>query len=123
MAKVTIMGRDLEVAPYKIASMRKAAPFIDRINATAGAMTTLEGLTNAAGDLCAVLAIGLVKIDPTLTAEKLEEELGIEDLAALRGAFTAILQESGMQAGERPAPSAPEPAGASTIDSGQSSTT
>lgn len=123
MAKLTILGRDFEIAPYKLASMRRAAPFIDRINATAGSMTTLEGLTNAAGDFIAVLSIGLVKLDPELTPEMLEEELGIGDLAVMRDAFTAVMKESGLAAGEVPAPVASEAAGASSTNSGKSSTT
>ena len=96
MATVTILGGDREVAPYNIAMMRRAAPFIDRIQATAGALNTLAGMTDVAGDFCGVMAIGLSKVDPVLTQEYLEENLGLGDLNALRDAFVAILEESGL---------------------------
>ena len=113
MAKVTLMGRDFDVEPYKIKQMRKAAPFIDTINTTTGAMSTIGGLVDAASAFCAVLSIGLVRLDETLTPDALEDMIGFGDLPALRDAFTAILQESGMaSAGEAPAPVSEQVAGA-----------
>ena len=48
----------------------------DRINATAGSRSTLEGLVSWAGDVITVIAAGLVKVEPTLTEEELNEQLG-----------------------------------------------
>lgn len=126
MAKVTILGREIEIAPYMIDSMELAAPFIDNINATAGSMTGLTGLTKAAGDFCAVLSIGLMKTDATLTTDFLKSSLGLGDLVAMRESFVAIMQESGMQqSGEATAPvsALQEAAGASETPSGTLSTT
>jgi hypothetical protein len=106
MAKITLLGRDFDVAPYKIGAMRKAAPFITRINETAGSMTTLEGAVEAAGDMIGFLAIGLSKIDPTLTAEQLEEQIGLNDALDLQKAMIAVIKDSGLQTGEAKAPSA-----------------
>jgi len=104
MAKIMIGGRAFELAPYKLAQLRQAAPYIDRINATAGALTTVEGMTEAACDFVGVLAIGLGKIDPALTPEALEEMIGLADIGALRDGFMEVLTESGMIAGEAAAP-------------------
>lgn len=96
MAMITLLGRDFDVAPYKIGTLRQAAPIIDRINASI-ADTSLTALTNSAGDLCAFLAIGLGKLDPEITSTKLEDELGIDDLPTLRAAFLTILSASGFE--------------------------
>lgn len=124
MAKLIIGGQTYDIAPYKLGAMRKAAPHIDRVNATAGALTSIEGVIESVGELLAVLSIGLVKIDPALTPEHLEEEIfGLGDAPAVREAFQAVLLESGMLAGEATAPAtAPEAAGALTTDSEKSST-
>jgi hypothetical protein len=126
MAKVTILGREIEVAPYMIEDMELAAPFIDTINETSGAMTGMTGLTKVAGDLCAVLSIGLLKVDPTLTPDFLKSHLGLGDLVVMRDGFTAVMKVSGMQqSGEATAPvsALQEAAGASETPSGKSSTT
>lgn len=116
MAKITLDGRDFDIAPYKLGSLRKAAPIIDRINAAAGSLTTMEGTAQATADLVEVLSIGLMKIDPTLTPEALDDIVGFDDLLALRDTFTAILRESGLApSGESKAPAPePAPAGASS---------
>lgn len=103
MAVITLLGRDFDVAPYKIGTLRQAAPIIDRIN---GSITdnSLTALTNSAGDLCAFLAIGIGKLDSSVTAETLEEELGIGDLPDLRAAFLTILAASGFEMKEGNAP-------------------
>lgn len=113
MAKLDIMGRSFEIAPYKLGALRKAAPHIDAINNTAGALTTVAGMVESQQHTLAVLLIGLQKIDPSITAEMLDEEVGIEDIPALIEAFRQIMQESGLSPkGEAPAPVALEAAGA-----------
>lgn len=105
MARLEIGGRSFEIAPYKLGSLRKAAPFIDRINASAGSLSTIEGMTDSTADILAVLSIGLQKLDPALTVEALEEMVGFDDLDVLREAFVAVLHEAGMKsAGEAKAP-------------------
>jgi hypothetical protein len=131
MAKLNIMGRDFEIAPYKIAQMRRAAPYIDLINSTGGAMTkpgatmSIEELTEVAGYFVGFLSIGVIKVDPTITVAALEEDVGIGDLEGMRLAFTDILVESGLVArGEAAAPApVPEATGASTSALDASSTT
>jgi hypothetical protein len=124
MAKVTLLGRDFEVAPLKLADLRKAAPALDRINSTAGSMSTLEGLIASMSDIAIVVSVALVKCDPEMTAQYIEENAGMPDLDALRIALETIMQESGMapRAGEAPAPSKAAE-GASTSSSEKSSTT
>ncbi|GHH09370.1 hypothetical protein GCM10008023_05970 [Sphingomonas glacialis] len=118
MAKLTVSGREYDIAPFKLGAMKAAAPIIERINATIAAKgdgggTTLVDLTEMLGDFCAVLSIGLMKIDATLTPDHLEDELGFGDMPAIQAAFTAIMRESGLKsAGEVPAPAAGEAAGA-----------
>jgi hypothetical protein len=106
MAAITLIGREFDVAPYKIGAMRKASVLLDRINSTAGALTTLEGAVTAAGDMIALVSIGLVKIDPALTPEVLEEQVGMEDMTDLQNAVQTILAASGLKSGEAKAPSA-----------------
>jgi len=114
MARVIISGRAFDLAPYKLAQLRQAAPFIDRINASQGALTSVEGMVSAAGDFLGVLAVGLARIDPSLTLTVLEEMIGLDDVPALRDGGMEVLQESGMIAGEAPAPIAAEAVGALT---------
>lgn len=112
MARVTIAGRAFDLAPYKLAQLKAAAAFIDRINATQGALTSVEGMAASASDFLGVLAVGLVRIDPSLTLPALEEMVGLADIPALRDGFMAVLVESGMIAGEAEAPAPAEPTGA-----------
>jgi hypothetical protein len=123
MAKITLDGREFDIAPYKLGSLRKAAPIIDRINATMAKLDSMEGMAQSASDLAAVLSIGLVKIDPALTPEGLDDLVGFDDLPAMLACFTEIMEQSGLTQGEATAP-APEtaPAGASSKASEQSST-
>lgn len=106
MVTVTLSGRDFDVAPYKLGSLRKAAPIVERINTIAGSLTTFEGAIEAGCELAALVSIGLVKLDPTLTAEALQEQLGIEDMSAIQKAATDILTASGIIQGEARAPTA-----------------
>jgi len=104
MARVVISGRAFDLAPYKLAHLRQAAPFIDRINATQGALTSVEGMVGSAADFLGVLAVGLTRIDPALTLDALQEMVGLSDITALRDGFMEVLVESGMIAGEAAAP-------------------
>jgi hypothetical protein len=108
MAIVHILGRDFDVAPYKIADLRKAAPALDRINSASGSLATIEGLVGSLGDIAEVIAVGTAKADPTMTAEFIENNAGLPDMNDLRDALKAIMAVSGMApaTGEAPAPSA-----------------
>ena len=125
MATVTILGRSFEIAPFKLGALKLAAPHIDAINATSGALTTMEGMIASAEHTIAILAVGLSKLDPTLTVEKLTEEIGFEDFPLISRAVSEILSESGLAPkGEAKAPSEPAevaPEGASPAKSGTSS--
>lgn len=117
MAKLTLDGHEYEIAPYKLGSLRKAAPTIDRINAenkaAGGHERTMTQMAGSMADLVEVLSIGLVKIDPALTPEAVEEMVDFGDLPALLECFTGVMAESGLALGEAAAP-APDraPAGA-----------
>jgi hypothetical protein len=118
MAKLQIGDRVVEIAPYKIAQLRRAAPILDQINARmaeiAGKPEGVEdklnelgvaGMTEVVGLFLAFIAVGTEKSDAKLTAEALEEQFGIGDLPALQATFRDICTEQGMnQSGEATAP-------------------
>lgn len=123
MATLVIGGRSYEIAPYKLGALRKAAPHIDAINASVQAMETdgsdvasggIVGLLENTEHIIAIVAIGLQKIDPALTAEALDDMIGPDDMSALGVALRDILAESGLAPkGEATAPTEPtETAGA-----------
>ena len=121
MAKVTIMGRDFEIAPYKLGQLRQAAPIIERLNAAftrAGAANVaLDDMVSSLGDLVAFVAVGIRRVDPSVTIEAIEDSVGFDDLPALQAAFLDILRESGFTKGEAKAASgdgAPETASSSS---------
>lgn len=120
MAKLTIGERSFEIAPFKLRELRLAAPHIDAINDVAGALTTFEGLTQSARSIIEVLAIGIQKIDPSVTADALEDMLGMEDMVNLQVALTDVMEESGLaKKGEAPA-SAPMATEAAALESSSS---
>lgn len=96
MAKLNVAGRAFELAPYRLGALRQAAAYLDRVNARAGSIDTMEGMLESARDMCEVLAIGLKKIDPELDADWLEEQLGIEEMPELQDAFRKQLEDSGL---------------------------
>ena len=111
MTTLAIMGRSFEIAPYKLGALKLAAPHIDAMNAIARDIGTMEGAADSAVHMLAVLAIGLQKLDPTLTAEYLEEQIGFDEMAEIGRAVKDLLAESGLAPkGEAQAPSAPETA-------------
>ena len=127
MATLVIGGRSFEIAPYKLGALRKAAPHIDAINASVQAMETdgsdvvsggIVGLLENTEHIIAIVAIGLQKIDPTMTAEALDDIIGPDDMSAFGIALRDILAESGLAPkGEAMAPPEPtETAGASTTN-------
>jgi hypothetical protein len=114
MAKLTILGREFDIAPYKLGELRKAAPFIDNIQRKTDA-GTLSDLMDSAVDLLNVLSIGLVKIDPMLTPDYLEANVSMDEFVGLQSTFLDLTVESGLkQKGEAGAPPAAAPAGASS---------
>jgi hypothetical protein len=116
-----IEGRPYEVAPFKIGDLRKAAPFIDEINARNKALKNaeeegrepgLQDLTALFRAMLEVLSVGLIKIDPELTADRLEEMVDFTFLNSLKVAVFALMKSSGLGAGEAKAPSPPAEEGA-----------
>ncbi len=123
MASLVIAGRSFEIAPYKLGALRRAAPHIDAINASINAASladdgvmSITGLFENTEHIVAVIAIGLQKLDATLTAEALDDMIGADDMPALGVALRDILAEAGLAPkGEAGAPIEPiEPVGAST---------
>jgi hypothetical protein len=119
MAKVTLMGREFDIAPYKIGQLRKAAPIIDRMNARVAGLASVSGMVEAAADMIDFLWIGLVRLDPTITLDQLNDEIGMGDLPAIRDAVLAVMTESGLKSGEAkaPVPAAPEASPTLSADS------
>ncbi len=113
MAKVTIGKAVYEIRSFRFRELKKAAPVIDRIGARAkaGAARGLVGRTDGVADILEVLAIGI----DGKSADDLDAELTIADVAGLQKAFVNLLAESGLKpAGElRPAKA---PADLSSID-------
>jgi hypothetical protein len=111
MATLTLAGVEYVIAPYKLGALRKVAPILDKIKdrgAEASASNAAEGMT----EIVEVLAVGLQKLDPKLTADYISDELvGVEDFPALRIAFFALMRESGMSSepGEQKAPVLADP--------------
>ncbi len=124
MATIHILGRDFAIAPYKLGELRRAAPFIDNIQRQTDGSGLLSDLMDSAVDLLNVLSIGLVKVDPVLTADYLEANVSMDEFVGLQTAFLELSEESGLQRkGEATAPPAPAPEGASNEGLPTSSTT
>jgi hypothetical protein len=114
MATITLDGRDFDLAPFKLGALRKAAPILDRINAASGSLDSMEVMVDSSADIIEVLAIGLVKIDPAMTAEAVLDIVGFDELPMIQRAFVTLMQESGLAPkGEAQAPApTPEAVGA-----------
>lgn len=114
MTKITLDGREFDIAPYKLGALRKAAPILDRINAASGSLDSMEVMVDSSADIIEVLVIGLAKIDPALTVDAILDMVGFGELPMIQRAFVELMQESGLAPkGEATAPTAaPEAVGA-----------
>jgi len=123
MANIHVLGRDFAIAPYKLGELRRAAPFIDNIQRKTDGSGSLSDLMDSALDLLNVLSIGLVKIDPVLTADYLEANVSMDEFVGLQTAFLELSEESGLKRkGEATAPTEMASVGASSTDLPSSST-
>lgn len=112
MAQLEILGRAFELAPLKLGDLRKVAPHIDQINQTAGALTTLGGLSEATRSMIEILAVALARIDEEITADAIEDACDLADIPKIQTAIKDLLEASGLAPkGEVTAPSAPAPKG------------
>lgn len=138
-AVVTLLGRDWEIAPYKLGSMIKAAEFVDSAKARNEAVaerlgihvlatdtpdqvhvkalqiahnTTLVEMMATMQDAVAVLHIGIAKIDPSVTVEQMLDDIDNtpEAFAKIIVGMNAVLGQSGMKLGEMTAPAVAEDA-------------
>ena len=123
ITRVEIGGRAFELAPMGLGQMRKASPFLDRIQVTAGALTTLEAATLVSRDMCEVLAIAIAKVDPHMTVDEIEDSFTMDDIGRLQNAFRDLCGASGLvpASGEVPAKSAPATEEALPTSSAESS--
>ncbi|WP_422057313.1 hypothetical protein [Sphingomonas sp.] len=132
-AAITLLGRDWEIAPYKLGSMIKAAEFVDAVKARNEAIVErlgahvesgdtaddlrVKALQIAAGtslvemmqtirDAVSVLHIGIAKIDPSVTVDQLLDDIDNDaaSMAAIIEAMNLVLGQSGLQSGEAMAP-------------------
>jgi len=123
MAKLTLLGRDFTIKRYMLDSIEVVAPHVDAINETAGALTTMVGMVASAKHTIAILAVGLNKIDSTLTAETLTQQIGFDDFPIISRAVSDILSEAGLAPkGEAKAPSEPQEAAQEGASSSKSET-
>lgn len=132
--ELTIGGRAFAIAPFKMKELRRAAPFIEEMNTLAKRIDeqvkaheaanaelpedqrkpfeqNLNDLFALSRAMCEIIAVGLTKIDETLTADWLEEQVDLSYLASLQSASRELLRQSGLSAaknGKAPSPS-PEP--------------
>lgn len=111
---VKIGDRAFEVAvPYKLRQIEAAAPFIDEINAAAREVeTSMVGMSRSFRAMLGAILPGIVKADPSVTLDMLIDEFDPGEWQALRAAFDAIFNRSGIASGEAPAPAPAEPAAA-----------
>jgi len=133
MVTINIGGREWELAPYKLGAMIDAAPFIDaqkerqallelragvaimpgdegetlaeKIAKLVAASTVAENMQNLA-DAVRILHVGIVKLDPSVTAKALIDDVDAtpEAMAELMAAVNSVLNKSGMRPGEDKAP-------------------
>lgn len=96
---ITIGERSFTIAPYKLGSLRKCAAYLDRINAR-GDVDNLEATLEGARDMCEVLAIGTVKLDPTCDADWIEEQYEADEVPLLMEEFRKVLLASGLAKGK-----------------------
>ena len=97
MVAVRLLGREFEIAPYTLGELRRIAPALDRIRALEQG-TTGASIATACG-LAAVVAVGLGRIDPSLTPAVLLDRLDLGDLPALEAACSQIIAASGIGTG------------------------
>jgi len=137
MVTITLLGRDWEIAPYKLGAMISAAPFVDaqqermaeimhrtglqivgtetpedvaRISSLIVQKMTKAEMMLTMKDALGVLHVGIVKIDPSVTMDQLLDEVDptAGAYAQLLTAMTAVLGAGGLISGEEPAPVAVE---------------
>ncbi len=105
MAELTLGAKTYAIAPFRLRELRLAAPYIDRLSARAGKLTSVEAVAETAADMLAVLAVGVADASP----EALQAQASLADLDALRAAFDQVMAEAGLT---RPAAPPGEPAAA-----------
>lgn len=96
--------RKFEIAPYRLRELRLAAPFIEAMNATAervskvqaGETPSMTDMFDLSRSLCEVLAIGVAKVAPEVTADDIEELTGFSALNGLQNAVREVLEQSGL---------------------------
>jgi len=138
MAMVTFLGRDFDIAPYRLGAMIEAAPFLDaqkeRTKAAqqragieflpsdddatrtlkaiqlASANTMAEAMANMA-DAVRILHIGIARIDSSVTVQMLLDDVEptADGIAKVLNAVRAVTSASGLVSGEAKAPDAAAP--------------
>lgn len=135
MVRFTVLGRDFDLAPYKLGALIAAAPFLDaqkartaEIEARAGvtvsltdtpeerqakvaqiaAVTTTAEMFENIADIIRVLHVGVAALDPSVTVEAMIDDTDPNPtrMAELLATMNAVLRRSGMTEGEAQAPSA-----------------
>jgi hypothetical protein len=110
-----IEGRSYGIAPYKIAELRQAAPHVDRMNELvreakalieanakrieAGEQPLAPSMVSAMEllhETCEIVAVGLAKVDPAMTAEHLESIVDLSFQPSLQTAVAELMRSSGL---------------------------
>ncbi len=106
MTQLTIGDRTIEIAPYKLSAMAKAAPYIDRVISASVAMAGRSAsdpdlnfattMLDVVENVIEVIAVGTATVDPSLTAVYLGEQFGLDNLPALQVVFAEIIRGAGI---------------------------
>ena len=98
MATLTLGGATYAIAPFRLRELRLAAPYIDRLSARAGKLSSVEAVAETAADMLAVLAAGM----EGASLETLQAQASLTDLEALRAAFDQVMAEAGLKRPDTP---------------------
>ena len=100
MATLKVDGQDITLPKYNLSIMAVAAPFLDTIQRSlaSGAMAdmTISQANQFVLDTAGFLAAGAVRVDPTLTQDKLAEHFTMTDALVLQGIVADVLSDIGI---------------------------
>jgi SpoVK/Ycf46/Vps4 family AAA+-type ATPase len=108
MVSVVIGDGTYEVAvPYKLRQLEAAAPFIDALNEGARDIDgSVKAMAATFRNMLAALLPGISKNHPAVTLDTLIDDFDPSQWVALRAAFDAVFNASGLGSGEAPAAAA-----------------
>jgi hypothetical protein len=101
MAKIIIGGLEFSTGPLKFKQLKKAFPLIKKsqqlLKDAKEADEEIDPIV-AMENAIQIIAFALERENPEMTAEKIEEDISLEECAALNDAIVSIVTESGFEA-------------------------